>query len=160
MAAVAGAIAQYVGERLLAHGQDVVIENGGDLYLCARTSLTVGVFAGESPLSGRIGLRVDPGKMPAGIGTSSSSVGHSWSYGSADAACVVGGDAAVADAAATAVCNRVREASDLQTALAWGLGLPGVRGALVISGEALVAQGDLELVPLNGQDSGRSSTKT
>lgn len=158
MAAVAGAIAQHVGERLLAHGKEVVIENGGDLYLRARRPLIVGVFAGGSPLSQRVGLKVGPGEMPAGIGTSSATVGHSWSYGSADAACVLAGDAALADAAATAVCNRVQGAKDLKAALEWGLKLSGVRGVLVIRGKLFAVQGVIELVPLEGSADGLQST--
>jgi len=148
MAAVAGAIAQYVGEGLLEHCQDVVVENGGDLYLCASRALTAGIFAGGSPLSQKLGVRVAAGSMPVGIATSSASVGHSWSYGAADAACVVADRAALADAAATALCNRVRSTTDMEPALADVLGLAGVRGAVVILGKGMAVQGDLELVVL------------
>jgi hypothetical protein len=148
MAAVAGAIAQYVGEGLLGPCQEVMVENGGDLYLHAKRPITAGIFAGGSPLSRKLGVRVGPEKMPVGIATSSASVGHSWSYGTADAACVVADRAALADASATALCNRVRSTSDMEPALGSVLGVAGVRGALVILGESMAVQGDLELVAL------------
>ncbi len=146
MAAVARAIAQHVGEQLLLSCTEVVVENGGDIFIRARRPIRVGIFAGESPLSGKLAICVDHGAMPVGIATSSSSVGHSWSYGAADAACVVADHAALADAAATALGNRVRCASDLEPALAWVLGLEGVRGALIVIGTTMAAQGDVELV--------------
>ena len=148
MAAVAGAIAQFVGERLLQECGEVVVENGGDLFLFARRPLSVGIFAGASPLSNRLAFGVSPDRMPVGIATSAASVGHSWSYGQADAACVVADHAALADAAATALCNRVSRPSDMEPALTWVLGLSGVRGALVILGKSLAVQGDMELIPL------------
>jgi ApbE superfamily uncharacterized protein (UPF0280 family) len=149
MAAVAGSIAHYVGERVLSSCAEVVVENGGDLYLNARRSLVVSVFAGESPLSSSVGLRIAAEEMPVGVSTSSASVGHSWSYGTADAACVVAEHGALADAAATALCNRVRGVTDLEAALAWVLGISGVRGALVIQGKTIAAQGQVQLVPLD-----------
>jgi ApbE superfamily uncharacterized protein (UPF0280 family) len=146
MAAVAGAIARYVGERAADWGAQVVVENGGDLFLHAQRELTVGIFAGSSPLSRRIGLRITAEMMPMGIASSAASVGHSWSYGKADAACVAADDAALADAAATALGNRVKASADMEPALTWLLGLPGVRGGLVVVGSALGVQGAMELV--------------
>jgi hypothetical protein len=86
--------------------------------------------------------------MPAGIATSAATVGHSFSYGRADAACVMADHAALADAAATALCNRVRETSEMEPALDWVLGIAGVRGALVILDRSLAVKGEVELVPL------------
>jgi ApbE superfamily uncharacterized protein (UPF0280 family) len=154
MAAVAGSIAQYVGERLLEHCTEVVVENGGDLYLNAKRPLIIGVFAGASPLSSRLGLMVTPEEMPVGISTSSASVGHSWSYGNADAACVVADHGALADAAATALCNRAGKASDIEQALAWILEVSGVRGGLVIQGRTVAAQGRVQLTTLEREKRG------
>lgn len=149
MAAVAGAIARYVGEGLLSTGcGEVVVENGGDLYLRARRELLVGLYAGRSPLSGRLALRMEPGDMPVGVATSSATVGHSWSYGRADAACVVADDAALADAAATALGNRVHTQADMELAIEWALSVQGVRGALLVLGRTLAARGRIQLVGL------------
>ncbi|MGQ9859819.1 MAG: UPF0280 family protein [Thermodesulfobacteriota bacterium] len=149
MASVAGAIARYVGEGLLAAGcTEVVVENGGDLYLKASRALLVGLLAGDSPLSGKMGLRIDPAQMPMGVATSSATVGHSWSQGMADAACVLASDAALADAVATAMGNMVKEKADLEAALQWALSIEGVLGGLVILGSTLASAGSVELVRL------------
>lgn len=148
MAAVAGAVAHYVGANLAMVCHEVVVENGGDLYVQAKRPLVVGVFAGRSLLSDRIAIGVGADQMPLGIATSSASVGHSWSYGAADAACVMAGDAALADAVATALCNRVRRQRDMEPAVSWALGIPGVKGGLVILGETMAVKGEVELVPL------------
>lgn len=146
MAAVAGAIARYVGEGMLGLGcKEVVVENGGDLYLRAQRELLVGLYAGFSPLSGHLGLLIGPEEMPVGVATSSAKVGHSWSYGASDAACVVARDAALADAAATALGNRVREKPDMEPALEWVCSLEGVKGALVILGKSLAVKGNIRL---------------
>ena len=79
--------------------------------------------------------------------TSSGTVGPSLSYGRADAAVAVARDAALADAAATALGNRVRGPADLEAAVDWAASLPGVEGAVAILGDRLAVRGDLELVP-------------
>ena len=123
MAAVAGTIAQWVGESALAIGREVAVENGGDIYLNMKTCFIIGIYAGSSPLSDRIGIRIDPLETPMGVGTSSATVGHSWSYGKADAACVLADNASLADAAATALGNRAKDESVLERE--WVLGLDG-----------------------------------
>ncbi|MDI6871460.1 MAG: UPF0280 family protein [Bacillota bacterium] len=148
MAAVAGAIAAEVGEKLREQTSEVVIENGGDLYLASRQPLTVAVFAGESPFTGLLGLRLPPEKLPTGVCTSAGTVGPSLSFGSADAAVVVAPDAALADAVATAAGNRVHSAADLQAAADWALTVPGVAGALLVKGDHLAVAGEVELVRL------------
>jgi ApbE superfamily uncharacterized protein (UPF0280 family) len=145
MAAVAGAIAQYVAQDLMTESQDVIVENGGDIFLRASRDIHVGIFAGESPLSDKITLKIRQGEMPLGVCTSSSSVGHSVSLGCADAVCVISGSAILADAAATAVGNIVQTDSDIRKGLDYGLGIEGVRGVLIIVGEKLGVQGTIEL---------------
>ncbi len=148
MAAVAGAIAEYVGEGLMEAGcKEVVVENGGDIYLAAKRPIVVGILAGDSPLSGRVGISLEPGEMPLAVATSSATVGHSWSYGMADAACVVAKDPAFADAMATALGNRVGEGK-LEDALEWAVDQKGAMGALVIVGSKLAVMGKIRLTTL------------
>lgn len=146
MAAVAGAIAQAVGELLGELSAEVAVENGGDVYLALMRDATVGLFAGRSALSGRLGLKIAAGDMPTCLATSSGTVGHSLSLGRADAATIVAEDGALADAAATAMGNRVRGKGDLQAAVEWASQVPGVLGALAILGDKLAAWGRLEVV--------------
>lgn len=151
MAAVAGAVAEIVGKGLLEQSQQVIVENGGDIFLSTTRSVVAGLFAGRSPLSMKIGLRV-PG-IPAGIGlcTSSATVGHSLSVGTADAVCVLSLSCALADAAATSIGNQIKTPDDLQRAIDFGKRIEGVKGIVIVAGEKIGAWGEVELVPLKGK---------
>ena len=154
MAAVAGAIAEFVGRRLLQDSDQVIVENGGDVFLVTQVPRAVAISAGRSPLSGRLALVV-PGGHRLGICTSSGTVGPSASAGAAQAAVVIADDTAFADAAATALGNRVKGPDDCAAAAEWIKELAGVRGAVVICGETVAAWGGFELRPL-GSGSGSS----
>ena len=149
MAAVAGAMAQFVGQDLLQEIDEVIIENGGDIFLKTNEPALVGVFAGDSPLSLKIGLKIDTARYPKGVCTSSGTVGHSLSFGKADAVVVVSDSCALADAAATAIGNEVLSEKDIQRAVSFGKQIPGVQGLLVIVKAAVGAWGDVEMVRLN-----------
>lgn len=148
MAAVAGAVAERVGWVLIRHSSEVIVENGGDIFMAVKRPLTIGVYAGASPLSMKIGLQVDPAKGIRAVCTSSGTVGHSLSLGRADAACVLGTSCALADAAATALGNRVKSAGAITAALEWGRTIPGILGMLIVVGEKMGAWGQLEVVPI------------
>ncbi len=148
MAAVAGAIAQEVGRALLKHSKDVIVENGGDIYLRSTRQRLVGIFAGQSPLSNRLALQVRPEDTPLGICTSSGTVGPSLSLGTADAVVVVSPSAALADAVATAAGNLVKCEGDLERAVEFAVSIDGVWGAVAVKGERLAALGKIKLVPL------------
>jgi hypothetical protein len=148
MASVAGAIAAAVGQELLHHSHEVIVENGGDIFLKISEPASVALFAGNSPLSLKVGLHIRSEMTPLGVCTSSGTVGHSLSFGRADAACVLAPDTALADAAATALGNRVKNPADIASALEWLAKIPGILGGVVIVGENLGAWGDLELRPL------------
>lgn len=150
MAAVAGAIAQAVGQDLLAHSSRVVVENGGDVFMAADRDMVVALDAGKSPLSGRLGVELAASGMPLCLCTSSGTVGHSLSLGRADAATVASSDGALADAMATVLGNRVQGKGDLAPALEWAATVPGVKGGLLVLDDKLAAWGDLTLVDLQG----------
>ena len=148
MASVAGAIAESVGLGLLTLTDQVIVENGGDVFLKVNRPVTISVFAGNSPLSEKIGLLVSTKKMPLGVCTSSGTVGHSLSMGVADVACVIASTAALADGAATALGNRIHEKRDLNRIAPWAGSIKGILGCLVILGDSMAAWGDVELVKL------------
>jgi ApbE superfamily uncharacterized protein (UPF0280 family) len=137
-----------VGLALAPLSEEIIVENGGDIFLRVRQAATVALSAGKSPLSGRVGIKIDAAWGPLGVCTSSGTVGHSLSFGRADAACVVARDAALADAAATALGNRVPDAGAIASALNWVAAIPEIMGAVVIVGEKLGAWGQVELTPL------------
>lgn len=151
MAAVAGAVAERVGTDLLRHSEAVIIENGGDVFIKTGYPVTVGIFAGKSPLSLKIGLRVRSEYHPIAVCTSSGTVGHSLSFGRADAVCVVSASCPLADAAATAIGNRVQSRADIAQGIEFAKTIRGVDGVLIILGDQIGVWGELELVPLKGK---------
>ena len=132
MAAVAGAMAEAVGYDLVKDSSNVIIENGGDIYLKSTREVNIAIFAGHSPLSYQIALKINAEETPLGICTSSATVGHSLSFGIADAVCVKAKSAALADAAATAIGNSIHKANEIKKALEGGKNIPGVLGVLII----------------------------
>jgi len=145
MAAVAGAVAEQVGHKLLSYSRNLIIENGGDIYMNSLSDIHVGLFAGSSPLSDRLFIKIRKEEMPCGVCTSSGTVGHSFSLGSADACCVKSRSTALADAAATAVGNLVKSKRDMQRALEAGMEIEGVLGIVIVVGNRMGAIGDMEL---------------
>jgi len=149
MASVAGAIAEFVGKDLFPLSPEVICENGGDIFIASSQERVVGVFAGKSPLSLKVGLRIKPRDTPLGVCSSSGTVGHSISFGKADAVCVLSRSTSLADAAATSIGNLIEGKGDIEKGLDYGSKIQGVTGILIIVGEALGIRGDLELVNLN-----------
>ena len=146
MASVAGAISEFVGYDLLTQTENLIIENGGDIYLKSKNELTVSVYAGESSLSYKVNFVVKPQDSPLGVCTSSATVGPSLSFGKADAVCVISQSATLADAAASAIGNKVKSKNDIKTALDYGIKIPGVVGIIIILGNDMGAIGEVELV--------------
>jgi len=151
MAAVAGALAEQVGRGLLEHSREVVVENGGDLFLKLEKAVTVGIFAGDSPLSMQVGVTLDTRPGPAAVCTSSGTIGHSLSLGAADAVTVIADSCSLADAAATAIGNRVDAPESVGRAVEYGRTIRGIRGLVVICGEIMGAWGAVDLQRLGGK---------
>jgi len=151
MASVAGAIAEHVGVGLLEHTDEVIVENGGDLFIKTDNPVTVGIFAGKSPLNMHIGIHVDPGGKQVAVCTSSGSVGHSFSLGKADAVSVVSESCSLADAAATSIGNHVMKKTDIQKAIDFGKTIEGVKGIAVITDDKIGMWGDVKIVALKGK---------
>jgi ApbE superfamily uncharacterized protein (UPF0280 family) len=148
MAAVAGAIAEAVGRDLLAFTPEVLVENGGDIFLKTPKKRLVGIYAGDSSLSKRIALEIMPRETPLGICTSSGTVGDSLSLGNADAVIVVSPSTALADAAATALCNMVKAADDIPQAIEKAQSIAGLQGLVVIIGDKMGVWGKVRIVPI------------
>src|SRR4030043_552615 len=115
MAAVAGAIAEAVGKDLLAYSPEIIVENGGDIFIKSLKKRLIGIYAGESSFTGKIAIEVEADDTPLGICTSSGTVGHSISFGVADAVIVLSQSTSLADAAATAIGNHIKSAEDMET---------------------------------------------
>ena len=142
MASVAGAIAEFVGTELLAFSPEVIIENGGDIFLKSLTRRVVGIYAGESPLTGKIGLEIEGKDTPMGICTSSGTVGHSFSFGKADAVVVLSPSATLADAAATAIGNLIKQPEDIPGGVEFAKSIKELRGVLIIKDDKIGLWGE------------------
>jgi len=145
MASVAGAIAQFVGNELLPLSRELIIENGGDIFLSSSKNRVIAIYAGQSPLSGEIGLEINGKDTPLGISTSSGTVGHSLSYGTADAVTVISKSAILADAAATAIGNRVTRIADIPDSIEFAKSIDGLTGVIIIKEDQIGLWGDLEI---------------
>ena len=146
MAAVAGIIAEYVGRALLNHSSQVIVENGGDIFFKTDEPPEFGFYAGKrSPFTGHVRF-VPRGMTTGGVCTSSGTVGHSLSFGRADAVAIVARNTALADAAATAIGNFIRTPADVQTAIEVEQERRIVEGGLIAVGKTLGAWGAVEII--------------
>ena len=146
MAAVAGAIAEAVGKDLLAHSPEIIVENGGDIFIKISRPRLIGVYAAASSLTGKIALEINPQETPLGVCTSSGTVGHSLSFGVADAVIVLSYSTALADAAATAIGNRVKSAEDIDVAIEQAQAIDGLAGVIVIKDDKIGMWGSMKIV--------------
>lgn len=126
-AAVAGVIAQMTAEAFVHQSPDLIVENGGDIFICSTVDRVVGML--PDPESGTlIGIKVAAADCPVSLCASSAHIGHSLSFGQGDLAVVRAADASLADAAATAFCNQLRTAADIDLVLRRAELCPGIQG--------------------------------
>ncbi len=147
MAAVAGAIAEFVGRELLKCSSEVIVENGGDIFMKTNKTRRVGIFAGKSAYSGKLALEIAPGDC-WGICASSGTVGPSLSFGQVDAAVVICNSAILADAWATRLGNVVKLVSDIDKTLRFVQDIPEILGVVIIIGEKIGVRGEIKLIKL------------
>ena len=147
MSAVAGLFAREVGKEILQNFsvKELLIENGGDIYLLLEEELVLSVFAGESILSERIGLVIPPVKGGFGICTSAGTVGPSISYGKADAVVVVCEDVLLADAFATAFGNKVKSPNHVEKVIKQAENYPEIQSLLIICEDKIGIKGENEM---------------
>lgn len=147
-AAVAGAVAEYVGKDLLEYSSQVIVENGGDIFISSTKDRIIGLYAGSSPLTGKIGLKINKNLMPIGICTSSGTVGHSISFGKADAVVIISKSTSLADAVATASANLIQTADDIVKSINFAKNIDGIIGIMAVKGPHMGVWGDFEVVEL------------
>ncbi|MEQ8187889.1 MAG: UPF0280 family protein [Candidatus Eremiobacterota bacterium] len=147
MASVAGAIAEYVARDLLPFSEELIIENGGDLFITGKKDRKVGIFAGSSPLSGKIAIDVPGTSLPVAVATSSGTVGPSLSFGKADAVVVLSPSGSMADAAATAIGNIVTAPEDFQRATEFAESISSITGVIIICKDKICLRGDIKISP-------------
>ena len=143
MAAVAGAIAEFVGKELLNYSSEVIVENGGDIFIKSSKARRVSIFAGESPLNQRIVLRIKAQENYCGVCTSSGTVGSSLSFGKVDAVTVISDSVSLADAAATAVGNIIKTKEDIDRGLSYAQKIKGIKSVAIIKDDKMGLWGDI-----------------
>ncbi|HOT45189.1 MAG TPA: UPF0280 family protein [Spirochaetota bacterium] len=151
MAAVAGAVAEAVGRELMGYSEEIIIENGGDIWMRITSPASVLIYPGGMYFNA-VALKVHPDRTPCGICTSSARIGHSFSFGKADAATIIAPDAALADAIATEACNRVQGAETMEYAADYGMSC-GAAGVVILYRDRLAARGEVELADPEGESS-------
>jgi ApbE superfamily uncharacterized protein (UPF0280 family) len=154
MAAVAGVLADLAVEEMLGDGCRVaVVENGGEVSAVSDQPVDIALAAGDAPLSREMGFRLK--KFPIGVATSSGLYSHAFSFGDAEAVTVFAVDAGMADAAATAVANRIK-GDDVRGVIKQGidqaLSIDGVQGVFILYREVVGKAGQVpELIKVNPQ---------
>lgn len=145
MAAVAGAVAHYALCQVIDQGSKFcIIDNGGDIALIVDRPIRIGLYAGDSPLSGKYAFIIGPTQGAYGICTSSATVGHSISLGIADSVTVFGPDPVLADAVATSVCNELTPDDHS----CFDKRVEGIDGIFAVFGEQTILWGDIpSIVP-------------
>lgn len=138
MSAVAGTIAGAAVRKMKRCGASfALVDNGGDMAIFNKTDrpTVVGVYAGTGGIQ-NLGFSVAPSDEIIGICTSSGTVGPSVSFGKADAAVIFSKNLPLADAAATALGNALKDtgAENIEKALSVVSNVDGIDGAVLIQG--------------------------
>lgn len=144
MAAVAGGVSKYIGSLLESASAEIIVENGGDLLIKTLKERRIAIHTGN-PQFADLGIKIKPREKPLGVCTSSGVMGHSLSFGKADAVTILSENIPLADAVATALGNRIKKPADVEKGLAWVRNIPGILGILIIIEDQLGAWGEIEL---------------
>ncbi len=146
-AAVAGTVSHMLAEAHAHAVPNLIIENGGDVFLYSTKERVVALLASpqESEDTHALGLSFTPEDFPLALCASSATIGHSLSLGTGELAVVRAKDGALADAVATAMGNRLRGAASVQSALDFGQSIAGVEGLFVQCDASMGIWGKMEL---------------
>ena len=147
MASVAGAFSEMVGRYLMQQFeiQELVVENGGDIFLKINRNLLMTVYAGNSPLSGKIGIEIQASESPLGVCTSAGTVGPSVSLGKSDATMIICRNTTLADALATTFGNLVQVPEDVQPVTQRTERFPEILSAVIICSDKIGIRGKFEI---------------
>jgi len=147
MASVAGAFSEIVGRYLMQQFEihELVVENGGDIFLKIERNLLMSVYAGNSPLSGKIGIEIQASESPLGVCTSAGTVGPSVSLGKTDATMIICRNTALADALATTFGNLVQKPEGVQMVTKQTERFPEILSAVIICRDKIGIRGQFEM---------------
>ncbi|MFA6816791.1 MAG: UPF0280 family protein [Lentisphaeria bacterium] len=145
MAAVAGAIAQCSAEAALKAGAtgEIIIENGGDLYVSSKKPVRISIYAGQNSPFNNLAFVLQPASLPLAVCSSSAKMGNSNSLGNCQLATVFAKNASLADAAATQACNLIQSSHDLEKILATLQEIDGIDGLFAICDNKIGLSGNI-----------------
>jgi ApbE superfamily uncharacterized protein (UPF0280 family) len=131
---------------LLKFSEQIIVENGGDIFIKTSKQRKLGIYAGNSPFTGKMALSVEAAQTPLGICTSSGTVGPSLSFGKADAVIIFSKSTSLADAVATATGNIVSKPDDIEKGIEFAKSIDGIEGTVIIVGSLCGAWGEIAMV--------------
>jgi len=143
MASVAGAIAEGVGRKLMRYSKDIIVENGGDIFIASEKKRKIGIFAGIGNVFNKLTFYISPEQTPCGICTSSAKIGHSLSFGNTQATIIIAKNTALADAYATAFGNMIKTDKDIHVALNKVKGHKDIIGSIFITSSKIGSYGKI-----------------
>lgn len=146
MAAVAGAVCEYIAAGLDRHCRRLIIENGGDVYIKSNKDVDIGVYLKNVNFKDKIYLKIKAKDTPCGVCSSSGSFGHSLSMGKSDLVAVLSKSTISADAAATAIANKIIKPSDIDENIEHYKTIKDISGILIIKDDRIGLWGNIELV--------------
>jgi hypothetical protein len=145
MAAVAGTVNDYIASSLSVSVENLIIENGGDVYIRSSRDVTTGIYVNNPYYKDGLLIKIKASSTPCGLCSSSGTFGHSLSLGKCDLAAVLSGSSISADAAATAIANSVKNSEDVEKALNKYKGFDSILGILIIKDDRIGIWGEFEL---------------
>lgn len=151
MAAVAGAVAEEIARAFMDESPDFLVENGGDIFMASRRERTVALLPDPENAAG-IGIKLKASLFPLSVCSSSSTIGHSLSFGNGELVTVIAGDASMADAAATYLCNKLKSPRDLEGILREAEEAPEIIGLFASCQGQMGLWGDVELVVIDNKN--------
>ncbi len=146
MASIAGAVCDYIGRKLMGEARTIIIENGGDIFIKSGHQVIAGIYTENIKLGDKLKLKIQPKNTPCGLCSSSGTMGHSLSLGKTDLVSVLASTTISADAAATALANRISEEGQIQSSIEEFKKMPALKGILVIKSSKIGLWGQMELV--------------
>jgi len=142
---VAGGISWYVGRDLLKYCNELILENGGDLFLKINEDKRVGIYLGESFSPNFITVKIKKKEFPFGIASSSSCFGHSLNFGRADLVTVIALDSLLADSFATAFSNKIKRIGDIKKVISEAKEYSFIKAVVVAFEGRIAVWGEVEL---------------
>jgi len=148
---VAGAIAKYVGRDLLNYTDELIIENGGDIFLKINEDKKVGVYLGErfsyQLKDNFLILKIKKRDQPFGIASSSAYIGESLNFGKADLLTVIAKDSIIADGFATALSNLIKEKKDIEKVVSIAKKNSNIYALIIAFESKIYLWGEIEIAP-------------